>query len=570
MPKAKKGQTVIIGKKKVTFRDGDYVAAGGEGSVWRQGPLGIKVYHDPKNMIPAKKISELSMVTSSNVIAPREIVTDLKGHPIGFSFMFVDNSHPLCKIFTKNFRAKVGFDEQDSVDLIKIMQETVAQVHRDKFLIVDLNEMNFLLSKNLKIPYFIDVDSWQTPTYKATALMESVRDRLVKKQHFTTDSDWFSFAVVAFQVYIGIHPYKGMHPDYKPKDWSLRMDNGASVLDPKVKLPKSCRPFSVIPPAHMKWFEAIFKKNDRLAPPLPDGIGMISGADLVVVITGNEKFMTKLVGKYPEDILYVQKEGSENYTLTRKHLYMTSRKNTPISERLDGYDKVLICDSSGRRPLLCKLLNGTVHFEEILEDTKIVPTSAEDIMVRDGRLYAARGNSVFEIRFHAGVDEVFHATKRVCGYTDNSTKMFEGVIYRDVLGQPYFCIPYASGASFNDKISEIEDHRVIEAKSQGNVLVVLAEKDGMYHRFVAVFDDHFRSYTIRKVEDVPYESINFTKILGGPCIMVSGDDEIEIFVDNKQVKQIENPPFDSSMRLFNSNGKVFFISGKEIHSITMK
>jgi len=571
MPPANKKPSVIVGNKKVTFSDSDYVGAGGEGSVWRKGQMGIKIYHDLNKMIPAKKIQELSAITPTNVIAPREIVIDAKSSkPIGFSFMFVDKSHPLCKIFTKNFRTKVGFDEQDSVDIIKIMQGTVSQIHREKFLIVDLNEMNFLLDRTFKIPYFIDVDSWQTPSFKATALMESVRDRLVKNQQFTTTSDWFSFAVVAFQIYIGIHPYKGSHPDYNKKDWSQRMEDGVSVLDSKARMPNACRPLSVIPPSHMKWFEAIFKRNERIAPPLPDSIGMISGADLVVVITGNETFMTQVVGKYPDNVLYVYNEGSDNYTLTRKHLYVTSRREIPIVSNLDDYEKVLIADSPSRRPFLCKMKNGMVEFEEILETTKIDSTEAEDMMVRDGRIYVARGNSVFEIRFHKGASEVMHTTKRVCGYTENSTQMFEGVIYRDVFGQPYFCIPYKSGSAFNDKIDEIENHRVIEAKSQGNILVVLAEKDGAYHRFIIVFEENFRSYTVRKVEDVQYESINFTKVEGGPCILVTGDDEIEIFIKNDKVKKLDNCPFDSSMRLFNSNGKVFFINGKQINSVQMK
>lgn len=570
MPYSNKAQTVLVGKNKVSFKDGDYVASGGQGTVWRKGQLGVKIYHDPKHMIPPKKIQELSLATPDNVIAPRDIVTDKKGKAIGFSFKFIDSSHPLCKIFTTKFRTKVGFTEQGAVDLIQMMQETVAQIHKESFLIVDLNEMNFLLDKALKIAYFIDVDSWQTQTYKASALMESVRDRLVKNQQFTEDSDWFSFAVVVFQIYIGIHPYKGKHPDFLPKEWSQRMDEGVSVLDPKVQMPKSCRPLSVIPPAHMKWFEAIFLRNERLAPPLPDGIGMIPAADLVVVITGNEKFMTNVVGKYPDNVLYVYSHDNDNYTLTRKHLYVTSKGPAPVVDGLDDFDKVLICDSPGDKPLLCKMKDGNVEMQEILRTTNIDSTKAEDIMVRDGRLYVARGNSVFEIRFHKGVDQVFHATKRVCGYTENSTHMFEGVIYRDVLGQPYFCIPYRSGSAFNDKIEEIEDHRVLGAKSQGNILVVLAEKDGLYHRFIIVFDENFRTYNVRKVEDVQYESINFTKIDGGPCILVSGDDRIEVFVDNRKIKEIDAAPFDASMRLFNSRGKVFFINGKEIQQVEMK
>jgi len=571
MVKAKNVQTVIVKGKRISFTDSDYVGAGGEGSVWRKGLEGFKIYHDPKKMIPAKKIQELSALTPTNVIAPKEVVLDaVKGNPIGFTFKFVENSHPLCKIFTKSFRTKVGFTEQGSVDLVRFMQQTVSQIHKEKCLIVDMNEMNFLLDKGLKIPYFIDVDSWQTPSFKATALMESVRDRLVKGNTFNEGSDWFSFAVVAFQIYIGIHPYKGMHPDFKPKDWGLRMDKGISVFDSKSILPPSVRPMSVIPPAHLKWFESVFIKNERNIPPLPDGIGMIPGIDLVVVITGNEKFEVKMAGSYTDNVLYVYNHGSENYTLTKKKLYVTSRGVSAVKDDIENYDKVLICDSPGDRPLLCKMKDEEITFEEVLSNTKISSMKAQDIMVRDGRFYAAIANHVYEVRFTKWPKEILYSMKRVCGYTENSSKMFEGVVYRDVLGQPYFTIPFRSGSSYTEKINELEDHRVLEAKSEDNIVVILAEKDGSYHRFILVFSSDFRYYTCRKVEDVRYDAINFTKIVGGPCILVSGDNEIEIFVDNKNVKRISDPPFDSSMRLFNVNGKVFFINGKEIQQVMMK
>jgi hypothetical protein len=51
----------IEGLGKVVLSDTDFIAAGGEGTVYRKDGLAIKIYHDPKAMIPAKKIQELSV-----------------------------------------------------------------------------------------------------------------------------------------------------------------------------------------------------------------------------------------------------------------------------------------------------------------------------------------------------------------------------------------------------------------------------------------------------------------------------------------------------------------------------
>ena len=64
--------------------------------------------------------------------------------------------------------------------------------------------------------------------------MMSIRDPLTPKNGFNKLTDWYSYAIVTFQMYIGIHPFKGIHPDYKPKDLELRMKDGASVFDKKV------------------------------------------------------------------------------------------------------------------------------------------------------------------------------------------------------------------------------------------------------------------------------------------------------------------------------------------------
>src|SRR5207248_7337064 len=112
-------------------------------------------------------------------------------------------------------------------------QEGVRHVHERGILIVDLNEMNFLLDASVEEILFIDVDSYQTPGFPATALMESIRDRHAAR--FSQATDWFSFGIVSFQMFTGIHPYRGKHPTLTGLD--ARMERNVSVLNPEVAVP---------------------------------------------------------------------------------------------------------------------------------------------------------------------------------------------------------------------------------------------------------------------------------------------------------------------------------------------
>lgn len=57
---------------------------------------------------------------------------------------------------------------------------------------VDLNELNVLVGSSFVEPFMIETDSYQTPSYRATAIMDSIRDRLVPTGQFALLTDWFS------------------------------------------------------------------------------------------------------------------------------------------------------------------------------------------------------------------------------------------------------------------------------------------------------------------------------------------------------------------------------------------
>jgi DNA-binding helix-hairpin-helix protein with protein kinase domain len=260
----------VQGKGAIQLSSRDFKAQGGEGAIFVKGSTAYKIYSDPQKTISPEKIQELSALTEPNIIRPLELLLDGKNRQIGYSMRYAGQSLLLCQLFPRAFRQRHNLTPDVTLQLVRKLQNGVRRVHSNGILIVDLNDLNFLVAEYFRELYFIDVDSYQTPSFPATVLMESVRDR--QAQTFTTGSDWFSFAVVSFQMLVGIHPFKGTYAPFdnlsdKAKKLDERMRANISVLHTGVSVPATCLPFSVIPRAYLDWYNAVFETGKRIAPP---------------------------------------------------------------------------------------------------------------------------------------------------------------------------------------------------------------------------------------------------------------------------------------------------------------
>jgi len=550
---------------KVTLTDKNYVAAGGEASVYTKDKTAFKIYHDPKKMIPVGKIQELAKITSKNVLKPQNVIRDKHNKPVGYTMKYLKTSHPLCKLFTKAFRQKNNIKNDDIVQLITKMQKTVAQIHKDGCLIVDLNELNLLVSAKFNTPYFIDTDSYQTPSHKATAIMESVRDRLIKNNKFTQMSDWYSFAILAFQLYAGIHPYKGRHPQYKANEWGKRMDDGVSVFDPDVTIPRVCNDFSVIPAKHREWFEALFVRNERSIPPMVDGTTIVVPMAIpMTYIQGTADFEATLFQELDGRVMSIFSFMGIKYIVGADNVY---KEHACLPNNIKDC-RVEFCESSDMTPIICKLKDDLLIFEDI--GTKEVGRiNATQMMYRDGAIYSIYDGRLSETSFDKIGTKILAKTRVAANVSELATKVFDGVVFQDLLGKRYITLPYEKGKCVSEHIKELDGYRILEARSEKNICGVMAEKKGIYYRFVIVFNNLPSTiYAITRADDVTYAPINLTVLPNGVCIMVA-DSDVQVFKGG-QAKVIKDPPFDSSTKLSNIAGEVFFIEDNKIYSVKMK
>lgn len=562
----------------ITLNDKHYMASGGEGAIYVNNGMAYKLYHDPVHkMLPAKKMQELATIADSHIVIPQEIIYDASnGNPLGYTTKFVDNVEPLLKLFTKTFKTDKGIDFQMVNRLIKDMQLVTTAVHSAQCLIVDYNELNVLIhiDPSCLTPFYIDTDSYATPSFKATAVMDSIRDRkasVIDKNgvlHYnpTVESDWFSWAVLAFWIYSNIHPFRGSHPNYKPRDKAKQMDDGVSVFHPGVRVPPSVNDFKVIPARHLDWFKRVFYKNERGVPPLPDSSVPLLVPTQIITIKGTDRLGINEIAAYSDAIMAIQSMMGLYYVATKTHYYANQKE---IGRH--KANKVAIAFASDGTPIFAEQdTNNKIAFRDLTKADPVGTATSEHMFARNNAVYTIARGKLIENSFTAFAGKVIHKITEVENVSVTSAKMFNGCVLQDLLGKIFLTLPYKLGSCFSKHIPQLDGYRIVDAKAEKNVVVIIGEKKGQYDRFIIIYNKAYNSCDVRKVDDVTYDTINFTVMDNGLCVLLASDTELELFVTATQCETLQNPPVDSTMRLFSTSDGIFFVNGNSFHQLKKK
>lgn len=555
----------IQGKGPIDLTQKDFLTQGGEGAIYVRGTTAFKVYNDPKKMIAPAKIQELAVLTHPGIVKPEELLLDNKDKPVGYTMPYVRDTYALCQLFTKAFRDRNKVTPDQALGLVRQLQELVKHVHDNKILIVDLNELNFLTSNNFKALFAIDVDSYQTPNFRATALMESVRDRHTKG--FSEVTDWFAFAIVSFQLFVGIHPYKGKHPKLKTMD--ERMMKNISVLNKDVGIPSVCYPLTVIPQSYLDWYQAVLERGDRVPPP-SDLQGVAHLVQTIKRLVGSNNFDIQEFGEFDGPIMEIIFAGGYQFTLTDKTIFMGKDKTAAVpncSIVTTPKFNTVIAGAIEYRKL--KLYNATVRLPVM------TAIEADGLMTYDNRMYVKSGSHIVEIQFSnesVGGKDLVALTRNVANVLERATKMFDGVAFQSLLGSCWVSLFPEAESHIQIRIAELDDYKILDAKFDHGVLMVVgAAKTGTYDKFIFRVEDS--SYDVRVVKDINPAGLNFVVLDSGICVHLTEDDNIEIFSKKKGsvgLNIIDDSEIHGDMKLFKMGTKVLVAKGDKLYSMTMK
>jgi hypothetical protein len=546
----------------------DFIAQGGEGQIFGKGDWIFKIYFDPDRVIPAGKIAELQRLRSPNILVPRALLFDRKHVPVGITMGWVRSTIPLCRLFTSAFRRRRGVEPHQTLRLVENMRAGIDRIHRCDCLMVDGNEFNYLVDDNdLTTPYFIDVDSYQTPGYPATAVMATVKD--FHQSGFSTATDWFAFGVVACQLFVGIHPYKGRHPDYGKNELERRMRDNVSIFNPGVSLPSAARALSSIPAAYRNWFEDLFERSRRRPPP-EKGRAVISLHAQPATAASTAQLMVRRLRVFDAPLTNLRVVDGVAIVRAGAHTWVGRQR---IATAVDA--EVVLTDSR-REPLVVSRRHRRLSV--VTADGKPihpVPVTADSVMVVDNTLYILSGGHLLQAAFSDTGRMPVMSIRNRWPVLPNATSMFDGVLVENVMGLPFLMIPLPGetiGRCIQIKVPELTPFRIIEARHDRGVCMLLVNDGGGPRRLELKFDRAYQRYAVRMVPDADPGSVNFITLDNGMVVSAPDDTFLEVFHRNprhQEIRRIRRRELSGPMVLARDGRRVLFMQANTLFQLTM-
>lgn len=549
--------------------DQDFIAIGGQGQIYGQGDLIYKIYYE--NIIPKEKIKELQVLDRPEIIKPLDLIYSNSNY-IGFTMKWIKNTVPLVKLFSNSFYQDNNINSDQITEIIKKIQSTINYIHSKNILIVDGNQFNYLLDEKFENVYFIDVDSYQTKNFPASAILEAIRD-----QHnpvFNKESDWFSFAVIAFQLYTGIHPYKGSHPDFDRKDLIGRMKKNVSVFNNKVSLPATIRDFNSLPVDYKDWFYDVFEKGKRTPP--PDKISKIVS---FINVHQDESIFDQ---KFNLELIFTFKDFINNYIQTENHEIVSSflehKINNKFYKKSNRKSEILIFNNLAieiwieKEQINFKILNDKNYK---IQNTVL---KAKSFFIYQNQLFLIQKDKIIFVSpfLNESTKTLFLSFTKFLNILPNSSEIYPGVIYQNTLNKPYFIVPYLNKKNINFgifNIKELESFKILNIKRHNNCLLILLFKNNEYNKAIIKFDKEYKNYDIKFISDSDMDLHLITLEEKGIGVFTN-EEKFYIFSLNSNLDKfniIESPKlFKYNFKLFLKSGNILFQHSNKLYNLTVK
>jgi hypothetical protein len=499
---ARKGSIKVSleGRGQLVLRETDYVTSGGEGAIYRSASTIIKLYTDPDKMqrdgMP-DKIKMLARLQHAGIVAPQGLALDESRNPIGF-FMPFSTGEPMSRVFVSDFRTRTGFADRDAISVAHSMYGIVNYAHAKQALMVDANELNWLVTftKGASASAtVIDVDSWAIGRWPATVIMPSIRDW--KAKDFGLLTDWFAWGIVSFQVFTGIHPFKGKIDGYKPGNLVERMRNNASVFDKRARLPLSVRDFSCIPGPLLDWYQATFQQGSRTAPPSPlDTSRPAKAAQIMRAVTtavGGALIFEKLFERAGDPAVRVWANGAARLAsgdvcdlATGGTIGGMQRADSEIVRLPEGWLIAI--------PTASEVFAG--HVSEDLQQRTLdrLPIASHRVFRAGERIFAITDREMVEIEVRNLGKPVITLGRR-WQIMVNSTTWLDDVAVQDTLGAAFVILPHGDGVH-QVRAPELDGAKIVAGKAGGRFAAFTTVKpDGTYGKIELTFDKAFTTYT---------------------------------------------------------------------------
>lgn len=256
--------------QRLTLDNQYVIGSGGEGTVFRlpsDPNIVYKIYENPTTDqdLKLRAFLQKNFNLSNLVAAPKFLVLNGRNKVIGFSMPFFGGTKAIRELANRKYRNTMSVDNRIVSNIMVGAARELKNIHQQGLIIGDLNDLNVLFdSSDVR---FIDVDSWQFDQWPCPVATENYLDPalynldLTNKPSFTTDNDWYSYAVMLFRSLLLVHPYGGTHPTIRTLP--ERAMKKLTVFDSAVTYPAIALPPEVISEDLGNIFSRYFQRGWR-------------------------------------------------------------------------------------------------------------------------------------------------------------------------------------------------------------------------------------------------------------------------------------------------------------------
>jgi hypothetical protein len=476
-------------------------------------------------------------------------------------------------MYNTQWKQKNNVDLKTLINMINKMRETTIILHNEGCVVGDYNELQFLCNKKLDDVYFCDADSYQTKSYPCTAIMDTVRDRTVPFGQFSEKTDWFGFAIVTIQLFIGIHPYQGNHPNYTRREIKsmILMDNNISIFNKDVTLPKQAEPISTIPHTIRGWYEEVLENKGRNLPPVvTDSVSLVVLPKHIVQATAT--FTVKELFQLPEVILEATCINGSIYCVTKCGIYRDGKfVRSYIGKSVNASYSIVSCSGSNN-PLVLEKYGSRVTLYD--GSNPVAQLSFYNPFIHHGFIFAVMGSQLHAMEITKIGATVLVNPKLVAHVFESSYEVYQGMIVQDIVGIPWIIVPVGF-VCHNIQINELAGHRVLDAKydvgGSLRMCVIISEHLSKYYRSTIIFTrgDPSSGYSITSVPTNSNDAANFTVLNKSVAACIIEDERLDLITMNG-TKEVLDPPIDISMPLFSDGVRVLVVNGNKVLHISTK
>lgn len=266
--------------RKISLNPRDAIGIGGEAQVFLYNGKALKIFHNADSGLNQRQLAEWRKMRKikiaklknfpqglpPNIIAPEKLILDAGGEVIGYLMEAVKNAEALIMLSNATFR-RAGVGNEDVLRIFLNLLKLQNSVHGAGVIIGDFNDLNALF-RGTDI-FLIDADSMQFSGLPCVVATERFLDpRLYGKDFsaspvFDRESDYYAFAVMLFQSLLFVHPYGGIHRDYKTL--MRRAEARVSLFNSEVRYPKAAISMRVLPDDLLDYFQVTFDRGERKA-----------------------------------------------------------------------------------------------------------------------------------------------------------------------------------------------------------------------------------------------------------------------------------------------------------------